>query len=92
MVRRTVRPHEDSSVSWTRVRAGGGLLALVLVLGTTGYILLGLPWLDALYQTVITVSTVGYREVGAFRCAPPGVLDLSDPRREPASPCIPSEC
>lgn len=41
-------------------------MALVLVLGTTGYILLGLSWLDALYQTVITVSTVGYREVGAF--------------------------
>lgn len=43
-----------------------GVLGLVLVLGTVGYILLGLPWLDALYQTVITISTVGYRELGTF--------------------------
>ena len=61
-----MRPHEAGEVSWTRFRAGLGLLALVLVLGTTGYVVLGLPWLDALYQTVITISTVGYRELGTF--------------------------
>ena len=43
-----------------------GLLALVIVLGTIGYVFLGLQWLDALYQTVITISTVGYRELGPF--------------------------
>ena len=41
-----------------------GVLALVLIAGTIGYTALGLGPLDALYQTVITVSTVGYREVG----------------------------
>jgi voltage-gated potassium channel len=62
----SMRPPEGDSVSWTRFRAGMGVLGLVLVLGTVGYILLGLPWLDALYQTVITISTVGYRELGTF--------------------------
>ena len=38
-------------------------LLLVLVVGTVGYRLLGFGLLDALYQTVTTVSTVGFREV-----------------------------
>jgi voltage-gated potassium channel len=33
------------------------------VAGTLGYVALGFPLLDALYQTVTTVSTVGFREV-----------------------------
>lgn len=38
----------------------GGLTAI----GTAGYVLIaGMPVLDALYMTVITMSTVGYREV-----------------------------
>ena len=48
-----------------------GLLVAVLAAGTVGYLLLGLPPLDALYQSVTTVTTVGFREVGeptaAFR-------------------------
>lgn len=47
-----------------------GLLALVTAAGTVGYLLLGLSPLDALYQTVLTISTVGYREVG-IDVAPP---------------------
>ncbi len=39
-------------------------LGLVIVGGTIGYLILGLGFLDALYQTVTTVSTVGFREVG----------------------------
>ena len=41
------------------------LLALALVLGggTLGYWVIGLSPLDALYQTVTTVSTVGFREL-----------------------------
>src|SRR5512134_3408388 len=41
-----------------------GLVGLVLVGGTTGYILIEgwAPW-DAFYMTVITVTTVGYREI-----------------------------
>ncbi len=38
-------------------------LALVLVGGTAGYMVLGFSLLDALYQTVTTVTTVGFREV-----------------------------
>ncbi len=49
---------------WTRFRIGLLFLGLVLVIGSVGYTLLGLGWLDAIYQTVITVSTVGYREIG----------------------------
>lgn len=40
------------------------LLGAILVIGTLGYMLLGLEPLDAVYQTLITVSTVGYREIG----------------------------
>ena len=40
------------------------LLALVVSVGTVGYrLLLHAPWLDGLYMTVITLSTVGYGEV-----------------------------
>ncbi len=51
-----------------RVRIGLGALTLVLVVGTVGYLLFGFSLLDALYQTVITVTTVGFnspRSVGA---------------------------
>ncbi|AZQ43643.1 potassium channel family protein [Nonlabens ponticola] len=41
------------------------LLAGVLLMGVVGYkILLDLSWVDSLYMTVITVTTVGYREMG----------------------------
>ncbi|MCY4517468.1 MAG: potassium channel family protein [Acidimicrobiaceae bacterium] len=43
-----------------RLVAGLAVLTAILVAGTTGYVLLGLDVLEALYQTVITVSTVGY--------------------------------
>lgn len=46
-----------------RLRLALGALALVLVGGTVGYVLLGFGWLDAAYQTVTTVTTVGFREV-----------------------------
>jgi hypothetical protein len=43
-----------------RVRIGLVALALVLVAGTAGYQLFGFSLLDAVYQSVITVSTVGF--------------------------------
>ncbi|MEV6426383.1 potassium channel protein [Nocardia sp. NPDC051463] len=41
------------------------VLAFVLVAlaGTVGYVILGFGFLDALYQTVTTITTVGFREV-----------------------------
>ena len=50
-----------------RVRWGLIALALVLAVGTGGYVLLGFSPLDALYQTVTTVTTVGFREVEPLR-------------------------
>ncbi|MGI9596717.1 MAG: potassium channel family protein [Acidimicrobiales bacterium] len=46
-----------------RVRLGIASLGGVLALGTVAYWLLGLTLLDAFYQTVITVTTVGYGEI-----------------------------
>jgi voltage-gated potassium channel len=49
---------------WHRVRLGLIAVTAVLVTGTAGYIVQGLSPLEALYQTVTTVSTVGFRELG----------------------------
>ncbi len=58
-------PGEDED-PWSRVVVtAAGAFAAVLTTGTIAYRLLGLGWLDAFYQTLITVSTVGYGEVGA---------------------------
>jgi voltage-gated potassium channel len=43
-----------------RVEIGLAALALVVVIGTAGYWMLGFGFVEALYQTVVTVSTVGY--------------------------------
>jgi voltage-gated potassium channel len=47
-----------------RIELGVALLVGVLAFGTAGYVLVGLPLFDAFYQTAITVSTVGYGEIG----------------------------
>ena len=46
-----------------RIRLALLAFAMVLVGGTVGYVILGFGFLDALYQTVTTVTTVGFREV-----------------------------
>lgn len=51
---------------YRRVRILAGAVLLVLVCGTTGYRILSLgatSWLDCLFMTVITVTTIGYGEV-----------------------------
>ena len=52
--------------AWGRFWAGLGVFALVIAGGTFGYNQLGLTVGEALYQTVITVTTVGYGEVGTI--------------------------
>jgi voltage-gated potassium channel len=44
-------------------------VGLVVVLGTAGYMILGLSLLDSMYQTITTVTTVGFREIGEFGVA-----------------------
>ncbi len=46
-----------------RLRQFISLAMLVLVTGVAGYMFMGWSLLEALYMTVITVTTVGYREV-----------------------------
>jgi voltage-gated potassium channel len=48
---------------WRRVRLGLVAFFVVTVLGSIGYMLLGFSPLDAVYQTVTTLATVGFREV-----------------------------
>jgi len=52
-----------------RLGVGLGALTAVLVVGTLGYIILGIDPLDAAYQTVTTVTTIGFREVVEFGTA-----------------------
>jgi len=54
---------------WQRVKVSALVLGLVIGLGTLAYVLLGLSLLDALYQTVTTISTVGFREYGTTDAA-----------------------
>lgn len=46
-----------------RVWLALGAVMLVFVVGTVGYVLLGFGLLDATYQTVTTVTTVGFAEI-----------------------------
>ena len=48
-----------------KIVKGMTILLGVLFIGTSGYMLIERwDFLDALYMTVITIATVGYREVG----------------------------
>jgi voltage-gated potassium channel len=49
------------------------MVLAVFVAGTIGYALFGLSWIDAMYMTITTVTTVGYREVNG--------PDLSTPEK-----------
>jgi len=57
-----VRPHD-----LRRVLVALSFILAIFVIGMTGYSLLGgLNPADAFYMTVITISTVGFRELGEF--------------------------
>ena len=49
-----------------RLQRAIAMVMAVLVFGTAGYLLFGLSFTDAVYQTVTTVSTVGFRELQEF--------------------------
>ncbi|MCB9666119.1 MAG: potassium channel protein [Alphaproteobacteria bacterium] len=60
-----VRQDQQFARSAGRLWVAFTLVMLVVVVGTTGFHLLGRgrwSWFDALYMTVITISTVGYGE------------------------------
>jgi voltage-gated potassium channel len=66
--RRTAGParllHIDPVAPWRRLILGGALLVLLIGFGVAGYMIIeGWSFLDALFMTVTTVTTVGYREV-----------------------------
>ena len=48
----------------TRLGKALSAFALTLAIGVSGYMLIeGIPFVDALYQTVITLTTIGFQEV-----------------------------
>jgi voltage-gated potassium channel len=53
-----------------RIRRAVLALGLVMVAGTAGYMLFRFSFIDALYQTVTTVTTVGFREVHPIESTP----------------------
>ena len=61
---RRSRPRTVRSVDpFRRVRFGLAALGLIVVAGTVGYLLLGFSLLNSVYQTVTTISTVGFGEI-----------------------------
>lgn len=62
-LQRATKEHITKDV-WSRFWAGIAILTALLTMGTVGYVMLGLSLRDAIYQTVITITTVGYKEVG----------------------------
>lgn len=57
------RREEHGLNDWRRLRIALLVLAGIMIVGTIGYLILGFPLLDALYQAVTTLTTVGFREV-----------------------------
>jgi voltage-gated potassium channel len=70
MTSRTVawirRPLAHRTLTWFvlyRLRWALSALAVLFVVATCGYVIDGFGWLNAAFMTVITLSTVGYKEV-----------------------------
>ena len=61
--RRRRRPAHAALSSVRRIEIALVGLVVVILVGSAGYLVLGFTPLEALYQTVTTVSTVGFREV-----------------------------
>ena len=53
-----------SSINLEKILKGFLALAVILCVGTSGYMIIeGWSFLDSLYMTAITITTVGYREI-----------------------------
>ncbi len=52
-----------------RLRTGLLALLVIVVCGTAGYVGFGFGFVDALFQTVVTITTVGFREIHTFDSA-----------------------
>ncbi len=52
--------------SWGRLRIAVAALVTIVAVGTVGYVVLGFTVLDGVYQSVMTVTTVGFEEVEPF--------------------------
>lgn len=62
-------------VSSRTIQIGIGLLVSIVSIGTLGYHFIeDMNFLDSLYMTIITVSTVGFKEVGAQPLSPTGKI------------------
>ncbi|MEZ5296406.1 MAG: ion channel [Ilumatobacteraceae bacterium] len=48
-----------------RLRIAIAMVVSIFVIGTIGYIVLGLALLGAMYMTITTITTVGYRRLPA---------------------------
>ncbi len=62
-MRRSVRHDDPAARATRRLRLALVAVGLVFVVGTVGYVAIGFGVLDALYQTVTTVTTVGFGEI-----------------------------
>ena len=60
-----------------RVRFVFILLGAVTLAGTIGYRIGGLCWEDALYQTVVTITTVGYSDITPAEMRPFTIIMVS---------------
>ena len=49
-----------------RLRWAIATVVTIAVIGTLGYRAFGLTWIDAMYMTVISITTVGYWEIGGL--------------------------
>ncbi|MFZ2502453.1 MAG: potassium channel family protein, partial [Nocardioides sp.] len=61
--RRRRKAYDPSNGSLRRIKFALSELIIVIVCGSAGYLFFGFTPLEAIYQTVTTVATVGFREV-----------------------------
>jgi voltage-gated potassium channel len=66
---KTMRRRREAIGTARRLRTGLLALLVIVVCGTAGYLGFGFGFVDALFQTVVTITTVGFREIHPFSSA-----------------------